>query len=152
MKPKPMGSFEDYDWIRGALVWLGCADPADTRAEILDNDPRRDELVEVMELWEKEIGTNDRVEVGDIPNRSEALADRLRDVACRGVWSSKSVGWWLRRHKDRAVGGRAFKCAPGRNGQGWWLAVKTTDGQADLWTDGTQGPLPEWMAAGISEG
>jgi hypothetical protein len=30
-----LGSFADWDWVRGALVWLGCADPADTRETVI---------------------------------------------------------------------------------------------------------------------
>jgi hypothetical protein len=56
VKLTPMGSFGDYEWIRSALVWLGCADRADTRTAILDSDPRRDELTTVMDAWERVIG------------------------------------------------------------------------------------------------
>lgn len=109
----PMGSFEDWAWIRGALVWLDRADPADTRISILDNDPRRDELIEVMRLWEKAFG-NEAVEVGQIDSakteEAAALRNKLIESACRqGQWNAKSIGWWLRRNKDRVVDGRAFK-------------------------------------------
>lgn len=108
-----MGSFEDWAWIRGALVWLDRADPADTRISILDNDPRRDELIEVMRLWEKAFG-NEAVEVGQIDSakteEAAALRNKLIESACRqGQWNAKSIGWWLRRNKDRVVDGRAFK-------------------------------------------
>jgi hypothetical protein len=135
----PMGSFADYEWIRAALVWLGQADPNTTRAAILRDDPRKGELVEVMELWEASIGL-EAVEVSDIRRRAEAFANdqpaiaqreavkllqtKLIEVACRGgKWSGKSIGWWLRRHKDRVVGGRMFKCEPGGDGQRWKLCV-----------------------------
>ncbi|HXG90536.1 MAG TPA: bifunctional DNA primase/polymerase [Vicinamibacterales bacterium] len=136
----PMGSFDDYEWIRGSLVWLGRADPNATRAEILRDDPRKNELVEVMELWAEALGT-EAVEVSEIDRRAEAFAeggpvefakrehekalrDKLNEVACRGGrWSGKSVGWWLRRHKDRVVGGRCFICEAGRDGQRWKLCA-----------------------------
>ncbi len=127
----PMGSFSDWDWIRGSLVWLGMADPADTRQAILDNDPRRDELLDVMELWDQAF-RGQPIEVADIAERScdtavKRLYDKLIEVACRGCgWSGKSVGWWLRRNKDRVVsGGRCFRCddTAGRNGQRWRLAT-----------------------------
>jgi hypothetical protein len=126
----PMGSFSDWDWIRGALVWLGWADPADTRQAILDSDPRRDELVDVVDLWQDALGEAE-VEVADIAEQAchtsaaKLLHEKLIEVACRGAWSGKSVGWWLRRNKDRVVGGgRCFRQTAGRNGQRWRLAVE----------------------------
>jgi hypothetical protein len=125
----PMGSFDDWSWIRGALVWLGCADPAATRSAILDNDPRKDELIGVMNLWEKTFGSTPTA-VADIvpgeppiPAEHSALHARLIEVACRGgKWSGKSVGWWLRRHKDRIVGGKCFRQGDKTDkGQQWSL-------------------------------
>lgn len=123
-KLTPMGSFTDWEWVRGALVWLGCADPADTRRVILDNDPKKDELLSVMSLWEQALGDM-RVEVSDINSResTQELRNKLIEVAChRGAWSGKSVGWWLRRNKDRMVGGRCLRCEQGAQMNYWWLA------------------------------
>jgi len=131
---KPFGSFTDYDWIRGALVWLGCADPAETRTGILSSDPSKNDLIDVMELWEQAFGTERWVQVGEIAKHSGGedevtvamLRDKLTEVSCKGPWNSKSVGWWLRRHKDRIVGRRSFRCEANRDGQGWRLVP--TDG------------------------
>lgn len=134
----PMGSFNDWEWIRGALVWLGRADPAETRDAILDNAPRKDELLTVMDLWQQAFGTNP-VEVGAVATRALvdpntqfrdepaiALHAKLIEVACRGgKWSGKSVGWWLRRHKDRVIGGKCFRCGEQRvSKQHWYLAAR----------------------------
>ena len=134
---KPMGSFDDYAWIRGALVWLGCADPELTRQGILDNDPKKDELLVVMDLWEMAFGS-ERVEVADVARAAEwafdrgptpanhhdfvALQSKLVEVACKGAWNGKSVGWWLRRNKDRVLAGRSFRCDQQGGRQQWWLA------------------------------
>ncbi|MBP7779486.1 MAG: hypothetical protein KA371_20400 [Acidobacteria bacterium] len=136
----PMGSFSDWEWVRGALVWLGCADPADTRAAILDSDPKRDDLAVVMDHWASALGGG-AVEVGDISRRADeeqgagdigVLRDALVQVACRGSWSAKSVGWWLRGSKDRVVAGRSFRCEQGRNGQVWRLATEGAACQGTL--------------------
>jgi len=129
---RPMGSFSDWEWIRGALVWLDRADPEVTREDILDTDLRRDELLAVMDLWQQALGDS-HIEVGDIAKRADrgtdaavmALRDKLIEVACHaGRWSSKSVGWWLRRHKDRVTGGRCLRCEQQREGHHvWYLAV-----------------------------
>lgn len=131
VKLTPMGSFPDWEWIRGALVWLQCADPADTRSGILDADPRKDELLAVMDLWEEAVGAS-RVEVKDLASLDgHPLIDKLIEIACRGSWNGKSVGWWLRANKDRVVDERSFRCELGRNGQQWWLAGARVLSEAD---------------------
>jgi hypothetical protein len=153
----PMGSFEDWDWVRGALVWLGCADPAETRAAILANDPRKDELVTVMNLWEAAFGRQ-RVALAhaQLPAKDRdavsvtELVTALTETACRGgVWSAKSVGWWLRRHKDRVVGKRKFCSVEGNRGQEWYLATQDKDGEQ--FSEGTVGAIDQTEVAEIPE-
>jgi len=150
-KLTPMGSFNDWEWVRGALVWLGRADPADTRSSILDSDPRKDELISVMEQW-SQVFAAEHVTVGHIATRdkrqkpedpatpADALRARLTEVACKGSWNAKSVGWWLRRNKDSVVGGRCFRCEPGE-GRGWWLESQATKGETQL-ALATDGEVP----------
>jgi hypothetical protein len=130
-KLTPMGSFTDWEWIRGALVWLGHADPADTRESILDSDPRKDELLVVLDLWQQAFGV-DPTEVAEVDRRTgesvTALRNKLIEVACRKEWSGKSVGWWLRRHKDRVVDGRCLQCEQYGGRQRWWVTGNTEGG------------------------
>ena len=81
-----------------------------------------------MDLW-KDAFADARLEVGEIariadgfeaPTKAVALRNKLVEVACRGNWNGKSVGWWLRRNKDRVVGGRSLRCEDGRR-LVWWL-------------------------------
>ena len=126
-----MGSFEDWDaCVRGALVWLGCADPADTRKAILDADPRKSDLVEVMELWAQHPGLDEFYELNALEHASRQpdcavhVVDKLTEVACRGGrWSSRSVGRWLAGHKDRVVNGRYFTCRMNANHTLQWALV-----------------------------
>lgn len=127
MKLTPMGSFTDWEWVRGALVWVGMDDPADTREAIFDSDPRKDELVTVMDLWEAEFGEQ-WTDVATVGARRSAEPDfsdlcvMLTEVACHGgKWSGKSVGRWLTRNKDRVVSGRAFECRDGGHSKEWRL-------------------------------
>ena len=53
----PLGSFDDWAWVRGALVWLGCADPADGRQSSVERDPRQAELFAVTQLWARAFGS-----------------------------------------------------------------------------------------------
>lgn len=55
-KLTPFGSFDDYAVIRGALVWLGRADPVATRDRLAVDDPKRGEtaesrLIRRLPLW-----------------------------------------------------------------------------------------------------
>jgi hypothetical protein len=139
MKLTPMGGFNDWEWIRGALVWLGCADPADTRSTILDNDPEKEELIAVLDLWSRAVGSTPTT-VAEINTEADEptpdgqpwpatkvayveLRSKLTEVACKGNWSAKSVGWWLRRHKDRVIANRCVRMGQhkGRSGQQWHL-------------------------------
>lgn len=154
MKLTPMGSFNDWEWIRGALVWLGCADPADTRSTILDNDPEKEELIAVLDLWSRAVGGTPTT-VAEINTKAEEpveehkpfpvayieLRNKLTEVACKGKWSAKSVGWWLRRYKDRVVGNRCFRMGQhkGRYGQEWRLEHEE---QAKMPAAVTQPSLP----------
>ena len=136
-----MGSFMDWEWIRGSLVWIGCADPADTRTSIMESDPKKDELLEVIQLWQEAYG-NERITVGDITSeRSQHLHTKLTEVACRGNWSSKSVGWWLRRNKGRIVGGCAFQGDTNGNKMEWWLAGAEPRAVGTV-ADGAEANLP----------
>jgi hypothetical protein len=112
---KPMGSFEEWGWIRSALVWLGRADPAATRDAVLGSDPRKEALRGLMELWAHVFGTR-CVTVADIAAREAPGAHELRqafeDEACSGRdFNAKRVGRWLLRNRDRVVGGRSFRQA-----------------------------------------
>jgi hypothetical protein len=144
VKLQPMGSFNDWEWIRGALVWLDRADPADTRLAILDNDPQKSELLEMMELWAESIGPNSYLEVPEIDRRAELFEDkgpneikrrektielrnRFVDLCCRGKWSAKSVGWWLRRNKGRVIGNQCFDSRMVGDRQQWALVQKTLE-------------------------
>jgi len=127
VKLTPMGSFTDWEWVRGALVWVGIADPADTREAIFDSDPRKDELVSVMDLWATEFGEQ-WTDVAAVGSRRSAepyysdLCVMFSEVACHGgKWSGKSVGRWLTRNKDRVVSGRAFECRDGGHSKEWRL-------------------------------
>ena len=52
-----LGSFEAWsDLVRGALIWLGAADPVDSMAALRKKDPEREELRAVTAQWRSVIG------------------------------------------------------------------------------------------------
>lgn len=53
-RPNPMpkiGSFEQWNVVREALVWLECADPEKTRSAIMASDPRKAAWSELLDAW-----------------------------------------------------------------------------------------------------
>ena len=133
-KPKlrPMGGFEDYDWIRGTLVWTGYADPADTRDEIVANDPKKNDLIDVMDAWEeayrdREVLTGQIVrDANDEQMDAEQRPKVMRllrlfvEVTGKRDWDSTSVGNWLDHYKDRVIAGRRFVVGRKVHGRNAW--------------------------------
>lgn len=116
----PVGSFADWDLVRGTLIWCGYDDPADTRNAILAEDPKKAELIDIMALWAHEY-KDTPVNVASIGQRDvhNPLRAALTNATAKegvAMWNSKSVGWWLKRNEDKIVGGRAFR----KMGEGMW--------------------------------
>lgn len=153
-KPNPMpkiGSFEEWNWVREALVWLGCGDPYETSQQALEHDPRKNELLELLAAWHDcfpkqavtlaEIGVMyDRqhawVQGGKQPKpnpKLEHLHRLLTDMGGRPVYNARSIGKKLRGHVGRVVGGMTLHCKPDSHGAKWSVARL-----ADL----AQGKLP----------
>jgi hypothetical protein len=131
VKLKPFGSFPDWDLVRGALVWLGLPDPAESREEVFENDPRRSELAELLAAWKAALGDRE-VTLLELRRELDAGGDLLRvtllgrletllvEMSGRPAWNSRSIGWRLRKHQDRVVGGLVLRAvASGRDGQRW---------------------------------
>lgn len=119
-RPSPLpkiGSFEEWNLIREPLVWLGRADPADTRSQVLANDPRKADLVELLAAWRGCFGDGEQTLAKVRVYCEEDAADAARgllwnllvDQTGRGAFSTKSIGRHLKRHVDRVVQGMALR-------------------------------------------
>lgn len=124
-KPKldipPYGSFEDWsDWVRSALVWLGCEDPNITRKKIEQNDPVKMNLGRILSLWEEIYGTDVAMKTSEIVrdcnkavenDRHDSpkyeLAQAFLEVTrAKGKQlDAATVGRWFRNNKDKIHGG-----------------------------------------------
>jgi hypothetical protein len=73
IRGRPLGSFEQWsEWVRDPLLTLGCADPVE-RIEVLKaNDPRRQRIAELFEVW--------RNHHDDHPVKAAELADPVRNL------------------------------------------------------------------------
>jgi putative DNA primase/helicase len=137
-RPGPLGSFEAWsDLVRGALLWLGEADPVDTMAEVRASDPETACLQQVMAAWREAFGSEAitvaqvvkkameqrRSETFDGPLEyvNEDLREALLTVAARGGGiNSRVLGSWLAKFKDRV-------------GDGWRFEERGTRQAATVW-------------------
>jgi len=106
---QPLPSFGRWsDYVRSALVWLGCADPVASIETTRAEDPQRAELVAVVEAWAA-VCPNEPLTAAELVEKAEgnpALADALAAVASRrGEIDTRALGYWLRGQRDRVVGG-----------------------------------------------
>jgi hypothetical protein len=123
---KPFGRFEEWsDLVRSALVWLGEADPCQTREEIEVEDPERRGLETLLEAWfaayeDKPLTIAEVLEDVEY-NKGDALIKAVRQALTEvagdrgGKLSTKRVAWYLRRKADKIVNGRKIEKA-GDNG------------------------------------
>ena len=113
----PMGSFEDWNVVREALVWLGEEDPIVTRERVIADDPRKGELADLLELWADALGGRavtlaeiSEEAAGASPGKIARLHQALADRTKKGIFSATSIGRYLGKQKDRLVGGRVLRC------------------------------------------
>jgi hypothetical protein len=137
-RPPPLGSFEEWsDLVRGALIWLGCADPVETMSEIREADPVAATIKMVMSAW-RETFRREQVTVaqviktateqqrtsdfaGRLEFANEALREALLTAAGRGgVINGRALGNWLSAHQGRIVGGARFEQFGMRHGVAVW--------------------------------
>jgi hypothetical protein len=129
------GSFEDWDLVRGALVWLGLPDPATSRLRAKAENPEIEELAELVRAWLKGVGLNHRTTLADLDRAGDIDAaaggagygkDRLRrdlgGLTNKGVWNKHSVGKLLGKHRDIPFLGVTLRSKPNSaEVQVWWL-------------------------------
>jgi len=137
---EPFGRFEQWSaLVRGALVWVGEADPCATRAAVAVGDSAREELALLVAAWEKAFGVGKRVKARELVRRADTfqgdggqgaddLAEALRAACPRGV-NAHSVGLYLGKRAGRIVRGRRIvKCADEKDASTFWLEVVAAGG------------------------
>jgi hypothetical protein len=140
-RPNPLGSFEDWsNLVRGALLWLGEADPVDTMAEVRASDPETAALRQVMAAWGDAFG-REGVTVsraikkameqqransyeGNLEFVNEDLREALLTVAAGGGGiNNRVLGRWLAQNKERVLDGRRFEDRGTRDGSAVWALI-----------------------------
>jgi hypothetical protein len=114
-RPTPLdkiGSFETWNLVREALVWLGLPDPAATRESILAEDLQKEVLVDLLKLWWTALGnrsvTLKELETIAQDERNASVLSLIAELASNTkfpTFNHKSVGRFLAKHIDRIAGG-----------------------------------------------
>ena len=114
------GEWSDY--CRYPLMWLGQPDPATALLDQVRHDPDGDALNALMTEWRTAFGsaaTTVRKAVEIALHNRPNLLDAMREfpVEERGEINPSKLGWQLKKHANRIVGGYDFQQAQadGRN-------------------------------------
>ncbi|WP_159013229.1 hypothetical protein [Acidisoma sp. S159] len=136
-----IASFSDWsDTVRSALVWLGCADPADSMEQAREDDPELGELREVIVSWRESLRLNEGFTVKELADAAEermktqlgeptdyahpAWRDCIVRLAGeRGTINTKRLGKWLMNREGRIVDRYRIKRAGQVMGGLWRWAV-----------------------------
>jgi hypothetical protein len=124
------GGFEEWsEWVRGAIVWLGMADPVEGRQRIENTDPHRCNLLSLLTAWYEIWGVNPTT-AGDVVKVSqdfgnEPLRTVLGEMATnrRGEINSRTLGKFLSANEKRIEGGLRFERAGSHQRAVLWRVV-----------------------------
>jgi putative DNA primase/helicase len=108
-----LASFEAWsDTVRSALVWLGRDDPCQTQEAARASDPERELFIQVATAWHANFASTPTSVAVACANAVGSLRDALLAVAAdragRHIDRTR-LGNWLRRNKDRRIGGFHLK-------------------------------------------
>lgn len=117
-------------YVRSALVWLGCADPVDSTADIVADDPQRQKRVEVFEaiatagLLERPVMTKDIIKA--------AYGSALRNTLLQyfSQWNGDDIdparfGNWLHQNADQIADGYKLRIDRSDKKRPRWLLTDT---------------------------
>ncbi len=120
------GRFEEWsNWIRSALVWLGEADPCDTRRRVEETDPVRAELTSLLAALHAHF--NDKAFQVSAVLSDMKEHDTLREAAspilataAPGQSPAQCLGLFFQRVHRRPEGGLRLMRGPNRGGSACW--------------------------------
>jgi len=136
-KPLPLGSFEAWsDLVRGALMWLGAADPVESMNELRKSDPVREAIRAVMGQWFEAAHSQNVTSAEIIKLATETrenaygskfepvrpdFRDALMEVAGRGgALNGRALGNWLEAKQNTIIDGLQFVRMGNRKGVAVW--------------------------------
>lgn len=119
---KTFGRFEEWSMmVRNPLVWLGRADPCDTRREIEAIDPVREGLLAIMDAWGAAFGVGWATSGEVVAISSSPIGVAMTEEMPKRNLSAKGVTAYLMHVRGRTEGGRRFECTEGSKAIKWRL-------------------------------
>ena len=131
-----IASFEEWNVLREAIVWLGREDPARSRERILLEDPQKGELLDLLRLWwtalkgqRKTLAELNAIAgEGKTPKVGE-LVSTLSAKTRQGAFNARSIGKYLSRHVDRIAGGFVLRAEIDSSGTKRYWVVSAQDAE-----------------------
>ncbi|MDR3529795.1 MAG: bifunctional DNA primase/polymerase [Rhodopila sp.] len=122
----PLGSFETWSqWVRGAILWLGQADPVKSMNHVRASDPGREAHMVILEgllsTFGSDFFTASEIKAASYDNAG--LDEALKHIAGGGTGErvdSRRLGHWLRAKRGVIVAGLAINEAGLINGMKKW--------------------------------
>jgi len=168
------GGFDEWsDLIRGALVWVGEADPCASRQHVIEDDPDREQVESLLSTWHGTIGEQ-AVHLGSVIERAGSAPGLMAAIIAVAAAKSdprqpdaRRLGWWCREHAGRIVGGLRLSRERGasQNGAAWRVSgvlgvsppeIKTENPSREQKTDFVEGcetpKTPETLPAAAQGG
>jgi putative DNA primase/helicase len=122
--PAPFSSFVQWSHtVREPLIWLGLADPCDTKNETDDETQSLGAVFEALagHFGDREFTSNDLARmVGGLLDTNGDLLTALQQSGCSDPTSPAKVGYWLRNERDKIS-------------DGWQLVNRTAGGHTVRW-------------------
>lgn len=138
---KSLVGFRDWsDLCRQSLLWLGCADPATSIFEAMQEDPDREQLGRLLIAWQTLFGNapamiREAVKKSEFPINEE-LKETLIDIAGEnGDINRRRLGRWIKQHIGQIVDGLRFVRCSGKTSAERWrvesvLSLSSASNQA----------------------
>lgn len=136
---RPLASFEEWSHsVRGALIWLGCADPADSMESAREDDPDLGDLRDFLLAWREAARTPGAsvtlreldIQSMEADEGANLINKPLRDVLLRlagdrGAVNTRKLNKWMQDKEGRIADGLRFK-RDGKGGGGYqkWKLLK----------------------------
>jgi len=106
-----LGSFEDWDLVRGALVWLGQDDPVLTQAAARDDDDEREMLGDILLKLHDSFGNN-IFRTRDLNGSAYGdVRDVIQMYLKNNEWNAKAASMLLSRLRDRPWNGLVLEAS-----------------------------------------
>jgi hypothetical protein len=120
-------SFEDWDLVRGALVWLGEADPFETVKALKSNDPKREQTAELFIALLKVFGMNQEFRSAEVDENKAELHRIVKGLIGRSEFNTQAVGQLLKRNSGKPLMGVTLRSRKNSTEQTLWYF----DGEPD---------------------